>query len=64
MLTRLFLILSLGSLCLYLYGALTALTNVEENLCRMTYMYEYPQYVVSTALILLHTINHLLFIVL
>lgn len=32
---------------IYLLGAVHHLTNHEENTCEMTYMFEYPQYVVS-----------------
>lgn len=45
MLTRLFLIVSLFSLCFYLYGILYTILNVEPNSCTMTYMFKYPQFV-------------------
>lgn len=32
---------------LYVIGAARYLVNNEENTCDMTYMFEYPQYVVS-----------------
>lgn len=47
MINKLFLAISLVSLLLYLYGILTSIINVEENSCKMTYMFEYPQFVVS-----------------
>lgn len=48
MINKLFLAISLVSLLLYLFGILTSVINVEENSCKMTYMFEYPQFVVST----------------
>ncbi|XP_055681996.1 GPI inositol-deacylase [Lutzomyia longipalpis] len=45
MFPKIFLVISLLCLCFYLYGFLTLLTNSEKNLCKMTYMYEYPQFV-------------------
>ncbi|XP_037028365.1 GPI inositol-deacylase [Bradysia coprophila] len=45
MLTKLFFVVSLFSLCLYLYGVLVTITVSEKNVCNMTYMFEYPQYV-------------------
>lgn len=48
MLGKISIIVSLGTLCLYLYGVLLIIVNeTEENACKMTYMYEYPQFVVS-----------------
>lgn len=47
MINKIFLAISLVSLLLYLYGILTSIINVEENSCKMTYMFEYPQFVVS-----------------
>lgn len=47
MINKLFLAISLVSLLLYLFGILTSVINVEENSCKMTYMFEYPQFVVS-----------------
>ncbi|XP_059618674.1 GPI inositol-deacylase [Phlebotomus argentipes] len=45
MFPKVFLVISLLCLCFYLYGIVTMLTNSEKNLCKMTYMYEYPQFV-------------------
>lgn len=47
MLTKIFLVISLFSLCFYLYGVLITISVSEKNVCNMTYMFEYPQYVVS-----------------
>lgn len=48
MLTKVFFVVSLFSLCLYFYGILVTITVSEKNVCNMTYMFEYPQYVVSS----------------
>uniref|UniRef100_A0A6B2ED42 GPI inositol-deacylase n=1 Tax=Phlebotomus kandelakii TaxID=1109342 RepID=A0A6B2ED42_9DIPT len=45
MFPKVFLVISLLCLCFYLYGIVTVFTNSEKNLCKMTYMYEYPQFV-------------------
>lgn len=34
-------------LLLYIFGAARYITDFEENTCDMTYMFEYPQYVVG-----------------
>lgn len=47
MINKLFLVVSLFCLLLYLFGILTSIVNVEENDCKMTYMFEYPQFIVS-----------------
>lgn len=47
MINKVFLVVSLFCLLLYLFGILTSIINVEENNCKMTYMFEYPQFVVS-----------------
>lgn len=41
------LITALIALIIYVYGILVTITSVEQNDCRMTYMFEYPQFVVS-----------------
>lgn len=33
-------------LLLYILGGVRYITDFEENTCEMTYMFEYPQYVV------------------
>ncbi|CAM6031630.1 unnamed protein product, partial [Sphagnum compactum] len=45
MLNKIFLVISLSSLLLYLFGILTSIINVEENVCKMTYMFEFPQFI-------------------
>ncbi|KAL5277878.1 PGAP1 family protein [Megaselia abdita] len=45
MFRHLFVVISLASLCFLLYGAVFLLLEVEKNGCRMTYMFEYPQFV-------------------
>ncbi|XP_066603926.1 GPI inositol-deacylase [Prorops nasuta] len=35
----------IANLVLYIFGAFHLITNIEENTCKMTYMFEYPQYV-------------------
>lgn len=52
MLTKLFFVVSLFCLCFYLYGILVTITVSEKNVCNMTYMFEYPQYVVGPSIIL------------
>lgn len=47
MINKIFLIVSLVCLLFYLYGILTSIVEVEENDCKMTYMFEYPQFIVS-----------------
>jgi hypothetical protein len=39
---------SIGVCFVYLVGIVNFLTNLEENKCDMTFMYEFPQYTVST----------------
>lgn len=46
------LIVALLTLLFYLYGMLVSITTIESNDCKMTYMFEYPQFVVS------NRINH------
>lgn len=41
------LVASLIALGIYLYGVLVTITTSEKNNCKMTYMFEYPQFVVS-----------------
>lgn len=43
----LLLTISLVIFSLYIIGAARYLTDHDENTCDMTYMFEYPQYVVS-----------------
>ena len=47
MINKIFLVISLFCLCFYLYGIVVTLTRNEKNMCKMTYMYEYPQFIVS-----------------
>lgn len=47
MLSRVLIVVALFSLCLYLYGILSTILLNEQNDCEMTYMLEYPQFVVS-----------------
>lgn len=41
------LITALIALIIYFYGILITITSIEKNACKMTYMFEYPQFVVS-----------------
>lgn len=41
------LITALIALIIYFYGILVTITSMEKNDCKMTYMFEYPQFVVS-----------------
>lgn len=41
------LIVALIALIIYFYGILVTIQSVEKNDCKMTYMFEYPQFVVS-----------------
>lgn len=45
MLSKCVLVTSLCSLLLVMYGLLITITKIEENRCKLTYMYEYPQFV-------------------
>uniref|UniRef100_A0A8D8FSC7 GPI inositol-deacylase n=1 Tax=Culex pipiens TaxID=7175 RepID=A0A8D8FSC7_CULPI len=45
MITKISTVFSLLCLLLFMYGILINLTKVEENRCKMTYMFEYPQFV-------------------
>lgn len=45
MLSKLTTVFSLLCLLLFMYGILIILTKVEENRCKMTYMFDYPQFV-------------------
>lgn len=45
MLSKCVVVTSLGSLLLVMYGLLINITKIEENRCKLTYMYEYPQFV-------------------
>lgn len=47
MITKISLIVALIALAIYMYGVLIAITTPEKNTCQMTYMFEYPQFVVS-----------------
>lgn len=40
--------ISVSIFLLYIIGAARYLTDHEENTCEMTYMFEYPQYVVCS----------------
>lgn len=40
-------IVSLGSLLILLYGVLQLITDGPAQECRMTYMFQYPQYTVG-----------------
>lgn len=44
-----FIILCLSLTFSYFIGILTFITDYEENKCEMTYMFQYPQFVVSIA---------------
>lgn len=46
------LVVALLTLLFYLYGMLVSITSMEKNDCKMTYMFEYPQFVVNTHLLL------------
>lgn len=46
MITKVSLIVALIALTIYLYGVIIAITTPEKNNCQMTYMFEYPQFVV------------------
>lgn len=45
MLPKLVIVLALFSLLLFMYGIIININKIEENRCKMTYMYEYPQFV-------------------
>lgn len=59
-LARVLLVLSLVSLCSYMYGVWETLISTEENACKMTYMFEFPQFVVSKLkkFLVLHIKDH------
>lgn len=42
-----FIILSLCFTLAYIFGLFIFITDYEENKCEMTYMFEYPQFVVG-----------------
>uniref|UniRef100_A0A182QD08 GPI inositol-deacylase n=1 Tax=Anopheles farauti TaxID=69004 RepID=A0A182QD08_9DIPT len=44
MILRLFILLPVFAVVLFLYGAIVNIGYLEENRCRMTYMFEHPQY--------------------
>uniref|UniRef100_A0A182RLM9 GPI inositol-deacylase n=1 Tax=Anopheles funestus TaxID=62324 RepID=A0A182RLM9_ANOFN len=44
MILRLFILLPVLVVALFLYGAIVNIGYIEENRCRMTYMFEHPQY--------------------
>ncbi|XP_050081396.1 GPI inositol-deacylase [Anopheles maculipalpis] len=44
MIFRLFILLPVLVVALFLYGAIVNIGYIEENRCRMTYMFEHPQY--------------------
>uniref|UniRef100_A0A2M4AGR0 GPI inositol-deacylase n=1 Tax=Anopheles triannulatus TaxID=58253 RepID=A0A2M4AGR0_9DIPT len=44
MYTRCLIVFSLVAVLLFLYGAIVNVGYIEENRCRMTYMFEHPQY--------------------
>lgn len=48
------LIAALIALIIYFYGILVTITSMEKNDCKMTYMFEYPQFVVSKKISRLH----------
>lgn len=41
------LIVAIIALLIYMYGILITILSTEKNDCRMTYMFEYPQFVVG-----------------
>jgi hypothetical protein len=47
MINQVFILISLFALCCFLYGIIITITKVEQNSCKMTYMYSYPQFIVS-----------------
>lgn len=55
------LVVALLTLLFYLYGMLVSITSIEKNDCKMTYMFEYPQFVVNTHLLLVVLINNYYF---
>lgn len=46
-----FLIITLLLASAYILGIFIFMTDYEENKCEMTYMFEYPQYVVGTPIL-------------
>ncbi|XP_053681085.1 GPI inositol-deacylase [Anopheles nili] len=44
MISRLLILLPVATVVLFLYGAIINIGYIEENRCRMTYMFEHPQY--------------------
>uniref|UniRef100_A0A182WFP3 GPI inositol-deacylase n=1 Tax=Anopheles minimus TaxID=112268 RepID=A0A182WFP3_9DIPT len=44
MILRLYILLPVLAVVLFLYGAIVNIGYIEENRCRMTYMFEHPQY--------------------
>lgn len=55
MISKVCIVVALMSLCVYLYGVLITIVTHEKNGCKMTYMYEYPQFVVSNRFIFIHS---------
>lgn len=47
MISKVCIVVALIALIIYLYGVLITITTQEKNTCEMTYMFEYPQFVVS-----------------
>lgn len=47
MISKVCIVVALIALLIYLYGFLITITTQEKNTCEMTYMFEYPQFVVS-----------------
>lgn len=47
MISKVCIVVALIALIIYLYGVLITITAQEKNTCEMTYMFEYPQFVVS-----------------
>lgn len=54
MISKVCIVVALIALIIYLYGVLITITTQEKNTCEMTYMFEYPQFVVSKIFFLLH----------
>lgn len=58
-LARVLLVLSLVSLCSYMYGIWETLISTEENGCKMTYMFEFPQFVVRIEILKIFLALHI-----
>lgn len=52
MIAKMCIVVALIALIIYMYGVLITITTQEKNTCEMTYMFEYPQFVVSNLVII------------